>query len=1322
MSPQSPALSEFVTKATSLPLSQLPKHLQSFPPRWPFPRGDLYHWIPLLDHFDSILEQFIREYGLNRGPQTQPFARRLLEKDISSTESELSAAATDFGPEGDLDLVETILTFSRSLLENCGNRSLYSSSDRLGELLNTTSLSLLSTTLRLATRLAQRYYASRQRGSTSSQHLNNALLASHYNINLDHVQQLADKHVRPNPLAAYAAMSTSATPAAPSGAKGKRKDSLEHGKPTALTNGCDLFSAVKETIPSVNSSISHGGKASGDSARFEDCGEVRLLYYQTARESEDDKKVAVPEENKAPDTPETPTPVRRTSGVSRPSRLSMSEDSSSSTHANAPVKLEDASTGVLRVVVIPATTIASTPIEKILDSNLNDLPKHCHYEFLCKIRAARAMTESLFTRRQIIAIRILAITNLAYVYPETMFQQKILQQDSEEPRRLQLTYQLADIIHPPGGDHVGMPIYLKTIALGALEALSKHKSRAPDVCTALSVNVNHGVLLYMLRKTLADLAVEVPEEDTIEMEEWRDALFSLLEALPSAAPRTAESLLSAGLFDVLVEVLTLRTSKAERTHPKALMFMNTIIYTVRDAFQSFANAKGLDAIADLISWEVSTALQRVKQGGGLPEQFKNQVMDYQMPYFQQQTLRWLLKFVNHMMQHGNTNFDRLLRNLIDSPQLLSGLRQIIADAKVFGSNVWSGAVNILSSFIHNEPTSYAVIAEAGLSKALLEAITLKPVEMGSQPPESGEAAVGEHIESAETVTVPIGDGEDSQPKQKVKVARAEGKILAQGILPATDAIVTIPNAFGAICLNTSGLEMFLRSGALESFFEVFESPDHVKSLASETDLPRILGNAFDELVRHHPKLKSAVLASVILMLARVVRLCQSQARNGVGAKLWTEEKNGGVVVSGGKEALLGDITEASLKLSTTDIDNDVVMGGQALWKLDETTASEPASKETKPPEQHSLPVSTYIKVTTKFLLGFFENNTLCTLFIEAGGFESILDFATLPSLPYDFNNHAASHEVARVVHMLIEHKPHIVLPSLIHRTMKTLDSLEPLMSYSGGSSFFSQFVLQSPNTTNSLQVDESRMDERLNGTSIIKALVNVHTLCNMFYETFTPPAFSHRAQHHTLFSQVNLADLYVYLVKRLGYLHRSCVWQEILLQNSISESLQEATRIKGYGMGSDEADEIFGFINRDRPTTFAGQAVPTASSSPSPSRSNSATDVFPKGDTLSSTASKLEDTALFQNVQSLRYLLSQIPSSITPFLQGLGKSLVPKRRLDSYLRQCAYMVADALAESTLEQLRYELPKKSSSMKDQYAYWIVIMTSISQLIMEGWYRL
>ncbi|MCJ1392495.1 hypothetical protein MMC18_005362 [Xylographa bjoerkii] len=1326
----SPALSLFVSTAARLPLVRLPSHLHSFPARWPFPRGDLYHWIPLLDRFDNILEDFVTEYRLNEGPQLRRFGRRLLEKDTSvANESIGNDYVQNFGSEGDREVVETILAFSRTLMENCGNRSLYSSSDRLGEMLNTTSLSLLSTTLRLMARLAQRYHASRQRGANASQHLNTALLASHYNINLHNVQKLADTFVKTGP---PILPGSSSTPATTPGIKGKDKafpDVEAQRKPKILVSGSDMFAVVKDEFSLGNVPETNGYKAQdGGYANYDEWGDVWFSYYRSSSPAEQDSK-QLSTANESSDSsvlPESPTPIRQTSGVSRPSRLSTSEDSSNLSATSTVAKSSETTMAGLRTILIPYSTIASTPLEEILETKLSELPKDSHYDFLSRIRVAKALTQSLHSRRQILSIRILAITNLAYIYPEGLFQQKILQHDSDEPRRLQLAYQLAELIHPPGNGKAGIPLELKTIALGALEALSKHKHRAADVCTALSVNVNHGVLLYVLRKTVADLAIEDTNDDSTEDDDWRDALFSLLDSLPASATRTAESLVGAGLFDILTEALTLRTRKAERTHPKILMFMNTIVYSVRDALMTFASSKGLDIVADLISWEVTTSLQLVSNSQGLPAGFKNQVMDYDMPYFQQQTLRWLFKFVNHMMQHGNANFDRLLRNLIDSPQLLSGLRQVLANATVFGSNVWSGAVNILSSFIHNEPTSYAVIAEAGLSKNFLQAITVRDIEdsISGDANWYPEAELGDGGDTLDTIIVPRASEDLLQTHQRISIVRAQEAVstLARGILPATDAIVTIPQAFGAICLNTAGLDLFLKSGALESFFEVFESPDHVKSMSAEIDLPRLLGGSFDELVRHHPKLKSAVMLSVVVMLARVVRLCRSRAwQNGIGAKLWIVSDDGRASVSGGKQALLGDIADMVPSNSMREINEDITMAETRSEESEEDRAISglPSSlgNGSRTYENLGPCVSTYINVAAKFLAGFFENNSLCTLFVEYGGVESILNMATVPSLSYDFNNKQAKEEIARVIHMLVEQKPHLVLPSIIHRTLQNLEVVQPLIDHNRSPAFFSQFTKHGSKANGKLREHDEQPSNTVNGTAIIKALLNIHTLCNIFCEAFAQPIFTTRATH-TLFSQTNLADMYIVLVKSLGRLHGVCVWEEILLQNSIPDALKEATRIKGYGMGSDEADEVFGFIRRDSSgfRTHTGRLGGTGSM-PSSSHPTSAFDNS-RNDELRVTSSEIEDTVQLKNVQSIRYLLSQIPSSITPFFQGLGKALIPKRRLESYLRQSAYMVAEALAEATLGQLQYELPKHTPHAKDRYAYWIVILTSISQLMIEG----
>ena len=1300
---QSRAITAFVATGSELPISKLLSHIESFPSRWPFPRGDIYHWIPLLNRFDKILGQFTTQYGLQNGPQTQPFGRILLEDcGTEPTNIHQEFDALSYRQNGDCQLIQAILTFSRLLLENCGNRSLYNSSERINELLNTTDLPLLSDALRLAVRLAQRYHASRQRGANASQHLNTALLASHYSIDLEKVLKLAAPFTK-----SLAPSTNGSNPTGTPSTKGKDKDkaSAVAVKPVPST---DLLSIAKDNSTYTNGSVNHASATdleTGQKPSWEEWGRVTMSYYQPPPAPKEDKAPTTP----FPTAPNTPSPTpRRPSGLSRQSRIPSFDDSSDSPGSISATKPEESNVGGMRSLDIPSSKIMSTRAEDIIGSTMTDIPKESHYELLTKVRVAQGMTKSADTRQLVLGTRLLAITNLAYIYPESIFQQKISQQDSDEPRRLQLAYQLADLIHAHSSERNGIPRWLQTIALGTMEALAKHKAKSADVCAALNVNVSHGVLMHVLRKGASDMATDDTTQDTLEGDEWRESLLSLLDTLPTAAPRTADSMISAGLLEILVDILNLRTSKAERSFSKILAFLNTTIYTVRDAFQTLANLKGLDAISDLIAHEVQCGEDAARNNKGMSDDYKTHVIDYQVPYFQQQTLRWLLKFVNHMMSHGSGNFDRLLRNLIDSPQLLSGLRTVITNAGIFGSNVWSGAVNIMSAFIHNEPTSFAVIAEAGLSKGLLEAITCRTFpenKVSTTNTEAGPSETPEDASDRALRNVLTGDldtdvadlianpqtqaqadedfwkydlGELLTPaKFHSMLSRPHGTTLAKGILPATDAIVTIPQAFSAICLNNSGKDLFVRSNALTTFFEIFESPDHVKSMDNESELARLLGSSFDELVRHHPELRDLVLLSVLSMVIRVGYFCNPKP----------DATNGVVNPPNGSSSSIEDVemkeADGTPVAATTETQNDAV---------------------DKAPK-----VSSFINVAMKFLSGFFENPAMCSRFAELGGLEFILDFATSESLQYDFSMDPASQEIAKVVHMVAEQKPHLVLPSLVYRTQSEVDALTCVLDHDGESPYFGRF------TTPGLDLDEEGIEL---SAKHVKSLTSVHSLCNILFETFAGPVFNGRATH-TVFNQVNLTDKYVALVKSLSRLHRACVWEEILLQKSMPEKWKDATRIKGYGMGSEEADEVFGFIHHENPTP-EDRPIPEDRET-TRDRETSVNDLessakHPK--TVKKAAlNESEKTPQFENVKRLRHLLSQIPSSIVPFFQGLAKALVAKRRPDSYARQNAYLVAQAMAEATHEQIMFDAPRKTSCAKDRYAYWIVILTSISQLMVE-----
>ncbi|KAF2428697.1 hypothetical protein EJ08DRAFT_315920 [Tothia fuscella] len=1240
----SPALTDIILKAKTLKLRHLSQHLSTLPPLWPFPRGDLYHWIPVLDRFDEILAKFITLYGLQQ-IQTRPFGSELLRADDQDREAtEVSPREAEPGQDGEEDrkLVEGILNFTIVLLQNCGNRSLYSSSDRLNDLLNTTSLSLLKTTLQVSLLLARRYFSSRQRMNSVSHH---SLLLSHYNITVDKVRRLAAPFAIPH---AGKQRNSNA-------AHVKEKVNRKSGAPETQILPADIVSMVKAT--DIDDSI------------WRQWGEITFSYWNTSHTAERDQPV--------PDTPTTPS-VRRPSNLaphSAPQPLSTDSPTAkapeSQSEKNSLQKGENQS--------VPYETVVEKSSEGIICGVINeyDIPQDSHYDLLQKTRISKAFTSGKSARLDMISIRLLAIANLAYVEPDAKFVEKIAQADSEEPRRLQLAYQLAELVHPPDEGAPLVPMEMQTLALSTLEAMTKQKSRTMDIYTALSATVNHGILFYVVRKGVAQLS---QDEDNIDMveENWREALFSLLSSLPTAIPRAGDQMMAAGLMDILVEILGLRTNKASRNQWKVLTFLDNFIYSVRDGYQSLANAKGLDAIKELTGWTISNSITLVKTGQGMPEEYKTQITDYQVPFFQQLTLRWLCKFINHLMTHNGGNFGRQLRNLIDSPEILDGLKQIISGADLFGANVWSGAVNIFSTFIHNEPTSYSVIAESRLGETFLEAITRTSIAPSDTA--KGKAAAG------------------ANPTPETS-----------GILPLHEAITVIPHAFGALCLNEAGMKLVQDSNALECFFRIFESPIHVRAMEgkeSDMDLACEMGRAFEELVRHQPTLGSEILAAVQGMVERVGKLCRDKAINdGYGAKLWVTGPGGKLFVAGGRAALAGRGEQA--QTSTTE---DVAMGSEISVSkeiVDAHNAEISVDELEEQISQRGPHPTSYLSVATRFLGTFLANSTMCAAFINKGGLENALDLATLPCLPYSFeatNCMSLYDDLSALVKLLIDQKPFIALPATIKRVEATLEDLQPLLEHNSQSAFFSPFTSSSSDATNNSSAILSA------GTSYAKALVVVNVLCGALAVSFGQQTFSPRAPP-ALFSQVNLTDVYVRLIQGLGKLHRSCLWEETLLIENMPPTWNVKTRVSGHGFaghgfGGSEADNVLGIVPAsgiNTPSNLTTSGATRTSDSAIPWTAEQSDD------------SPETNTMQFHNTRIIRNLLCQAPISISSFFQLLGKQLLP-RRADAYLRQNSFKVADQLVAWMLEELQFDLPR-SAPARYRYSYWIVILTSMTQLMID-----
>lgn len=1165
-------------------------------------------------------------------------------------------------------------------------------------------MDVVEASLRLGCRLAQRYHTSRTRGATQS--TNAALLASHYNINLERVSKLATPFLKSVAIASNSS----------------GKNITTRAVVPVFAN--DLTRLARDEKPLDNGETAGGsGKGKGKAMEtregsWEEWGGAWISYYvsPTAQKT---STIPAPAGAFVPREPVTPTPIRRSSlhHSHTPHQQHQQPTPSSAHHRrrsndDPAVDLSDPATaGGMQTLEVPYSKIQTAPnLEEILKSTLPEIPADTHYDFLHRLRVASALSGSTDTRRQILGIRILALTNLAYVYSETQFSTKILAPDQDEPRRFQLVYQLAELVHSgdaKSGSAMGkeIPRWLQTLALGGLEALARHKTKTADVCAALSINVNHGVLLYVVRKAVADLAIEKDDEPyDKEAEEWREALFSLVGYLPTTA-HAGSLLVSAGLIPILVELLQLRTKKALRNIPKAISFLDQLIYNVQNAFQTLANARGLDVVVDLVADEVKAGMEEAEAENGIPEEYRSTQTDFKIGYYRQQTLKMVFKFMQHMMAQSGGNADRLLRNLIDSPKLLTALKVVIDKGSIWGSHVWSTVVGMVSAFIHNEPTSYAVIHEAGLSHALLESVTGRPglaemearIKKEEEERVATEASVGENssagaiaggeddermdegsIEGGSSVKGKGKEGEKAEEQKKELPPRINPP--AAGIMTSPDAISSIPTAFGAICLNASGLSLFQTSGAMETFFEIFESSEHVKNM-TDNDLGSMLGSQFDELIRHHPVLRESVMKVVIEMLQRIEILGRRFAEEkGMGAKVWVEDSCGGMVVAGGRKALIGGDGMIKLAAAATasgpnnsqgNEGEDVEMSDadavaptvtQTETKSDGAPKGEVVSladivdEEAEDADKNQPSIATFIDVAARFLEGFLANTNQTKDFIKRGGLDFLLDFYTVPSLPSDFATSPANQMVARVLQICSENSPTVTVAAALKHAQRAVQELQPLLKHDKKAGFFApltnQNVLASTLNdginddasiaTGELFVNDAKFvadtqevyNVRSNGTKLVKDLVTIHSLCYLLQELFATPVFNTRLTLSLFQTPENET-----LVSQLGALHRMCVWEEILLQNSIPDTWNEATRVK----------------------TVGGIAAAAEEEAALPAAVVSVTAEIPSHDAKSQDEQKEAEKAVverdgktpwFRNVKTIRFLISQIPSSITPFLQG----------------------------------------------------------------------
>jgi E3 ubiquitin-protein ligase HUWE1 len=1227
---QSPAVLDLVQKVSDASLAELPAIFESWDRRWPYPRGDLMNWVVPLDRFDDILKSFNRRYGLDQGPQTSPFGVAVLvEGTPGSNEQQMKER---FGEDGDRVLVESILEFSRLLVEKCANRNTFSSTDRLNDLLNTTSLTLLHRTLRLTVFLAQRY--SERAASLPAPSI------KFYDFDQDRLRCLA------SPVTQNLSQQKR-TPSSPvKSTKSKPGQSSRPRRASSVTNPNDFRSLCRD------SPTKDGSKPTQADRDWINWAHVKVTWSSetTAKAVDDSDTPAV--QSPAASAPSTPTPLRRQTSASAKSPQVGDTPQIASTVENA-----------ARSIEYSPIDLGKITIEEALMKCPADMPQQARYELLHKLRVAYGLITSPSTRRDVLAIRILSIDVVGSIFTDEELQRHILGKDQTAQKPQELIQQLVNLIQDPKKGQSAVDLYMQTLGMETISVLARHKPFGQDIAAALGASSANGLLLRLTQRALDDITKDGDATDTFDGDEWREAVFSLPPHVIETAGghgRVSEPVFSATFVGTYVTGLRHMTVKAMRVHLRILDFVKSFFHHFKDGIQVLLQTEAFDIVCNLTRNITEDAWQQYQAGGGLPTQYKTRLTDYEIPYIHRQVLRSIIDMINDITGHQGANADRASRSLVDSQSLLTAFKLIMDKLEAFGTHTWSEVVKAICGFLNNEPTCFTVIAEAGIIKSFLQTVTKRD---GPLP--------------------------ESEAKQKLSsISRQNGP----GIPASIEAIVNASQLFEAICLTSAGFDLFKTSGALEKFFELFESPAHVKLMKDQTNM-RTLGSTFDELVRHHPNLRPTVMSSVIVMIARVRHIARAMAGDyGAGPKMWLEHgKDGTLTVAGGDQALRQEIVPPIRPGASGT--KEIALPDEKILVIEEGQYGGLRCEQPQNEDSHGLTASDYMRPAVGFLAHLFRTQSLCSYFLEQKAADIVLDFITISSVPvaeYSFGMHGHMEELANVVHMMAELKPGVILPALVDRALFICKEMDVFVHANRGrdQSYFGPLIQQAAEHGQSPTMDITSPVEQ-QGTYLVRCMMAIYCLAQVIGEVFSTPMYNARSPGAFLFGAVNLADLLGELCSALGNVSASCVREALAIQRNVPESWIKATKPESFSMGDDEVDQILRIWDS----------------------SNASTSDEETPELISARA-----TAAFKNVQTLRYLTLETPAAVAELLGSIGHGIAGgRKRADTFSRQKSIVVAEAIAKALLDQLQpsFLAPGRPDSLDKEarFQYLVVCLTNM-----------
>ncbi|KAH7927155.1 hypothetical protein BV22DRAFT_1193856 [Leucogyrophana mollusca] len=891
-----------------------------------------------------------------------------------------------------------------------------------------------------------------------------------------------------------------------------------------------------------------------------DARDVSFTYYRTDAREKEQK----PEPDVFDATPTTPR---------KPANASSS--------ANA---------GAINIHIDEETLKKKEVMETLADvMELHPLSNDDKFELLCRLRSAKALaTGNQEIREKLVAIRLLAIAIYGHTHSESQALSSLFLYEPD------LATHIAEMLQLD----CGVSVSVQTAAIAALDSLARYRGKIQEVLAAVNAGVNHGILMTLLRKTI----VEVSNPESKLPHAFVEALLSFVTYLASHTAG-GNMVVGAGLVPLLVQIIENRLAQRLQMVSKAMQLVDNVLYGFTNAFQLFSNGRGVDVLVDRIQHEVDFDITMYSNESRSHEVFGSYG---ELPVARAAVLKHTLRSMHRMMQASGTSEG--LRGLIDS-SLLQSIKKVIEYRGLFGPSILPLAMNIMATFVHNEPTSLPTIQEAGLPLAFYKAI--------------------------ET-----------------------------GLEPVIEVIQAIPNAIGALCLNQAGQDQLsARPSIIPGIFSIFTSERHMKVLRDKENAV-LIGTAMDELIRHHPSLKTPVFEAVKSTLSKIEDLGEAYVVPN-DLKQWYNL----IPVTGKTDDGSAPMEGVEDEHITSVESNDPL----SEPKDDSTTDDDPSLRA------HDNHVVLYIDVICRFLEGLFQHIPHCKDFIRnVDGLDRIGRLTALPCLPYDYANSVASDSLVQVVRTMAEVGPNEAL----HYLSRLVGA-----SLSETNSFWGTLDSQSK-LLPLLELTEAQSAE---GNQQFRNLIALHIRISLMADVFSTAGYAHgRAAIGLLQTLMGEPPK---VINDLGSLHRACVWENILFKAALAS--------KGINVDSSaDASPL------ERSPSQTSLPLPHTSA---PMIANGVQPELSAPLLPSSPESPTKEGPQESNARALKHLTHGLPSALSPFFQSIVKLFYARRNPDPTQKKQILASSSVIANVILEHMKQEVNGDKLHCLDYYSVMLGLLT-------------